>query len=268
MTIAVPKFLYDENTIRRILMVVLALVMTHLISYQKLPFSRDYQFPIIVFCIFVVYGIFICEVNTWNYRRLAARYGQSFDLKNIIKLIQTNLLACAIIFTVLTSAQMLVFQNTMNPFRFAGLLGVCLMISTIETGVFVLLAISRQKSRSPITLGKVAAGKSELTILRNDELLTFREEEVAYLIHQEGCVFLVDQQGHRFTTQFESLSEVEGRLSSQFFRANRQMLVSRTAVRSVKKDVNNKLKLKICHLNEPITVSRYRSKHLKDWYKS
>ncbi|MDH4058359.1 MAG: LytTR family transcriptional regulator DNA-binding domain-containing protein [Cyclobacteriaceae bacterium] len=268
MTIAVPKFLSDENAIRRMLMVVLALVMTHLISYQKLPFSQGYQFPIIAFSIFVVYGIFICEVNTWNYRRLAAHNHHAFNLKNISRLLHTNLLACAIIFTLLTFAQMLVFQNLMNPFRFVGLLSICLMISAIETGVFVVLGLSKQKSRNPITLNKVAAEKKELTILRNDELIAFKEEDVAYLINMDGCIFLIDQKGHRFTTQFESLSEVEPRLSSRFFRANRRMLVSRNAVRSVKKDVNNKLALEVSHLHEPLTVSRYKSKDLKDWYKS
>lgn len=249
-------------------MVLLALIMTHLISYQKLPFSSAYQFPIIPFSIFVIYGIFICEVNTWNYRKLACKYGISFDLKSIRRIVQTNLISCTLIFTVLTIGQMLIFQSVMNPFRFVGLLSVCLMISAIETGVFIFVEMARQKSRKPTTFNQVASAKKALTILRNDELLTFQEEEVAFLIHQNGCIFLVDKEGHQFTTQFESLNEIEPRLSNQFFRANRQTLISRTAVRSVKKDVNNKLKLSINHLSEPLIVSRYKSKELKDWFKN
>lgn len=264
----VSKIVAHENAIRRILMVLLAFLMTHIISYQKLPFTSSYQFPLIPFSIFVVYGILICETNTWNYRQLMGRYGNVFSIKNVRRIVQTNLLTCALIFTVLTVIQMWIFHFVMNPFRFAGLLAICLMISAIETGVFIVLELTRIKARKPLTLNRVATEKEALTILRNDELLTFEEDDVAYLIHQNGCIVLVNNQGIRFTTQFESLSEVEHRLSSQFFRANRQTLVSRKAVHSIKKDVNNKLTLQINHLKALLTVSRYKSKELKDWYKN
>jgi len=270
MTITLPsiaKIVAHDNTIRRTLMVILALVMTHLISYQQLPFSPAYQFPLIPFSIFVIYGIFICEVNTWNYKQYAVKHPATFNTKSIWGIVQRNLLACTLIFTVLSVAQMTIFQYVMNPFRFVGLLGVCLMISTIETGMFIVLEMVRQKSGRPITLNRIAAEKKELTIVRSNELKTFQENEVACLIQQDGCIFLFDQHGQRFTTQFESLSEVEQRLSSQFFRANRQTLVSRMAIRTIKKDVNHKLKLQVNHLNEPVMVSRYKSKELKDWYK-
>lgn len=248
-------------------MVMLAFIMTHLISYQKLPFSNTYQFPFIPFSIFIIYGIFICEVNSWNFKQLASRYRLRFDLKSIRRIVQANLIACTIIFTLLTVIQMLIFHYVMNPFRFVGLLSVCLMISMIETGVFIVLEFVRQKHKS-ITLNQVAAERNKLTIVQSNELMTFSEEEVAYLIHRNGCVFLVDQAGHRYITQFESLSEVEPRLSSRFFRVNRQTIVSKTAINSLKKDVNNKLKLQVNHLVESLTVSRYKSKSLKQWYKN
>ena len=265
---SISKIVTDEHTIRRALMVTLALVMTHLISYQHLPFSPAYQFPWMPFGIFVTYGIFICEVNTWNYKQYALKHSTPFHTKGVWEIVQRNLIACAVIFTILSVAQMTIFQYVMNPFRFAGLLGVCLMISTIETGVFIVLGITKQKSGKPVTLNRIAAEKGELTIVRNNELKTFHEKEVACLMQQNGCIFLYDQQGQRFTTQFESLSEVEQRLSAQFFRVNRQTLVSRMAVRCIKKDVNHKLKLQVDHLNEPVMVSRYKSKALKEWYKA
>lgn len=269
MTISLPSFsriFSTDNAIRRLLMIVLALVMTHLISYQKLPFSSNYHFPFIPFSIFVIYGIFICEVNSWNYRKLSTRYGHGSDFRNTKRIVQVNLLACTIIFIVLTFAQMVIFQYAMNPFRFAGLLGVCLMISLIETGVFVVMTLIREKNRA-VTFNRIASEKKELTILRNDELITFSEEQVAFMVHQDGCVFLIDKAGQRFTTQFESLGEVEVRLSDQFFRATRQTLVSRSAIYSLKKDVNGKIKLGVTHLSEPLTVSRYKSRELKEWYK-
>jgi hypothetical protein len=269
MTIRLPfisKLLSSEKTIRRGLMVTLAFVMTHLISYHQLPFTSEYQFPIIPFFIFVTYGIFICEINTWNYGRLSQKFGRQFSLGNSWRIVRTNLFACAIIFGVLTSIQMMVFQYVMNPFRFVGLLSVCLMISLIETGVFIVRGISKKKA--PITLRKLAAESAELTILRNNELLRFDEKDIYYLIHQNGCVFLVDSKGNKFTTQFEALSDAELKLSNQFFRANRQTLISKKSIESLQNETNNKLKIKLSYLNEPLMVSRYKSRELKEWVKS
>lgn len=256
----------DDNTIRRLLMVLLAFLMTHLITYQKLPFTADYKFPIIPFSIFIIYGILICETNTWNYKRFISKFGSRFDLKGILRIIRTNLIACTIIFIVLTAFQMAVFQFIMDPFRFVGLLSICLMISLIETGVFIVLTFS--KNKKPLTLNRVAAQTEGLTILRNDELLTFKEEEVEVLVNQNGCIFLYDSNGNRFTTQFESLNEVESKLSENFFRANRQTLISKSAIKSLQKDSNKKLKLELHQLDQSITVSRYKSRDLKNWFKS
>lgn len=263
----IHKVLFHENTIRRGLMILLAFIMTHLISYQKLPFSASYQFPIIPFSIFVIYGLFICETNTRNYRKLSARLGDNLDMPKVWQIIKTNLIACTIIFAVLSIIQMLVFQYVMNPFRFVGLLAVCMMISLIETGVFIIRGYHRQKNR-PLTLNRMATASSELRIVRNNELMAFPEENVAYLLHDNGCVFLIDQKGKRYTTQFESLSEAEQQVSSCFFRANRQTLISKSSIHTIRKDVNNKLKVFLEHSDKPITVSRYRSKELKRWYKS
>lgn len=270
MTITTPalsKIFASDNALRRSLMVTLALIMTHLISYQKLPFTENYRFPAIHFGIFVIYGIFICEINTRNYRKLAGEPGFQFDWKGIRRMMQINLVSCTLIFTVLTIGQMLIFQSVMNAFRFAGLLGVCLMISVLETGVFIVHTLLKQRTRKPVTLNRLASEKKELTILRNNELLTFREEDIAYLIHENGCIILVAQNGNRLTTQFDTLSEVESRLTAEFFRVTRQVLVSRKAIHSVKKDVNQKLKLQISYLKGSLTVSRYRCKDFKDWYK-
>lgn len=243
-------------------MVLLAFVMTHLITYQHLPFSPGYQFPLIPFSIFLIYGLFICETNTWNYRRLTKKSRLQFNASSVWLIVRTNLFFCTIIFTALSITQMLIFNYTMNPFRFVGLLSICLMISLIETGVFVFRGYSQKGS---LTLNKVAASSNELVIVRNDELRTVREEEIAYFLHQDGCIFLVDNEGNKIVTQYESLNEIAKKLSGEFFHANRQTIISKSAVRSIQKDVNNKLKVQLDHLPESISVSRYKSPELKHW---
>lgn len=264
MTIALPhqKIKLSDNTIRRSLMVLLAFIMTHLITYQRLPFSSDYRFPWIPFSIFLIYGLFICETNTWNYRRLSGKSKLNYDQHSVWLIVRTNLFYCTIIFSVLSIIQMAIFQYVMNPFRFVGLLGVCLMISLIETGVFILRGYSKKNT---LTLNKVAATSSRLSIVRNGELRTVDEKDIAYFIHQNGCVFMIDRDGNKLVTQYESLSELEEKLTMHFFRANRQTIISRSAIRSIQKDVNNKLKLQLEHLSEAISVSRYKSPELKTW---
>ncbi|MEP1034171.1 LytTR family DNA-binding domain-containing protein [Ekhidna sp.] len=267
MTIALPhqKIKLSDNTIRRSLMVVLAFVMTHLITYQRLPFSSEYRFPLIPFLIFLIYGLCICETNTWNYRRLSRKCKINYDLNSVWLIVRTNLFYCTIIFSILGILQMALFQYIMNPFRFVGLLSVCLMISLIETGVFILRGYAK---KSKLTLNKVAASRSHLSIVRNGVLRTIDENDVAYFLHQNGCVFMVDHGGNKIVTQYESLNELEEKLSVHFFRANRQTIVSRAAIRSIQKDVNNKLKLQLDHFSDAISVSRYKSPELKTWLSS
>lgn len=252
-------------------MAISALLLTHLISYPKTPFSADYKFPLLPFAIFLIYGIVICEINTWNYRRLKNQLNKaSSRLKQIIKIVRVNLLSCTLIFVLLTTAQMVIFQFVMDPFRFMGLLGICLMISLIETGVLIILKITDAPEKEVVTLKKVAE-KSEteaLMIVRNDELIKFSEKQVHFLIHREGCVFLVDENGQRFTTQFNALSEVEDKLSTNFFRANRQLIVSRQAIQALQKSTNHKLTVSVAHLSDDVTISRYKSHEFKKWLHS
>lgn len=268
MTIALhhQKIKISDNTVRRSLMVLLAFVMTHLITYQKLPFSPGYQFPIIPFSIFLIYGLFICETNTWNYRRLSQKSKLGYDLQSVLHIVRTNLLYCSLIFILLSIGQMVIFQYLMNPFRFVGLLGVCLMISLIETGVFILRGYG--KGSGTLTLNKLASTSRDFAIVRNGELRTIPEQEISCFLHQNGCVFLIDKVGTKLVTQYESLSEVEEKLSSRFFRANRQTIISQSAIRSLQKDVNNKLKVQLNHLQGYIMVSRYKSRELKTWFQS
>lgn len=248
-------------------MVVLAFLMTHLISYQRLPFTSDYSFPLVPFSIFVIYGLFICETNCWNYRRLQKKENwRKFELINIWMVIRTNLLACTVIFTLLTIVQMALFQFIMNPFRFVGLLGVCLMISLIETGVFIFYGMTN-KSNRPITLNRLArnSGVNQISVVRNNELLKFDESEIAYFKHKNNIIFLVTSDGKEVITQYDSLNEIESTLSNKFFRANRQTIISRDCVLSLQNDINNKVLVRIKNCENPIMVSRYKKRTIKDW---
>lgn len=267
MTISIPilkSVQISERTLRRTLMVLLAFIMTHLIAYQKLPFTAEYSFPWIPFSIFVIYGLFICEINSWNYRRLSPKMNGSIGRwRNTLKLVSVNLISCAIIFTILSVVQMLVFEYTMNPFRFIGLMSVCLMISAIETAVFIINGFDRKH----LTLNKIASSAQapdHLTIVRNQQMTKIPTEEIAHVRNQSGVIMLIKMDGQKSSTHFETLTEVEEKLED-FFRANRQTLISRQSVKAVKSDVNGKLKLELSDGSNEITISRYKSRAFKNW---
>ena len=141
------------------------------------------------------------------------------------------------------------------------------MISLIETGVLIILKIAGKSDNSPVTLNQLAgqSKSNELLIVRNDKLMKFDEQQVHYLLHKDGCIFLVDENGQRYTTQFNALTEVEEKLSKNFFRANRQIIVSREAICRLQKVSNHKLRISVEHLPEEVTISRYKNHAFKKW---
>lgn len=95
---------------------------------------------------------------------------------------------------------------------------------------------------------------------------------MAYWYSSEGLVILVLANGKKITTNFSSYSEFIGLLpENQFFQLNRQFVAHIQSILSIKDDVNRKLVVELkAPLSESkielVTVSRYRSQQLKEWF--
>lgn len=81
--------LYKTNTrlLRYTLLPVLALILTHLVSYKKLPFEEGYQFPMVTFGFVLLICSICCETNFVCYQVLKKRF---FGSLLMVQLLQDN----------------------------------------------------------------------------------------------------------------------------------------------------------------------------------
>lgn len=265
--------LASENFIRRSAMLLLAFFMLHLISYQKLPFTAGYQFPWITYLTFVAYGVVICEINYWNYRKLNIQYPYAANpALRVRKQIITNIGWCLLIFTVLTSLQAVLLNKSFTAATLAGYLSIYLLISAVETSIFIIKElIPLYRKGNPLTLKKLASSTNHdsayLRVLSGSKLVNIPFEKLSYVFSENGIVITVDINQQTLTTQFSSLSEVEQLLDDRFFRANRQYIISKGVVRSVKSGTNKKLNLELDSAQpKSIIISRYRNPQFKAWF--
>ncbi len=73
--------------------------------------------------------------------------------------------------------------------------------------------------------------------------------------------------GKDITTNF-NLKELEGLLSNDFFRINRQYIINKASIAVVKSAKNHTLAVQLKHrkLEIPFIVSRYRVPHFRKWF--
>lgn len=119
---------------------------------------------------------------------------------------------------------------------------------------------AQQASTTTTTL-KVYQGRN-LVQLTFDEIAFFRlKNQLIEVVTFEGTHFHLDQ----------SLSKLEDTIDPQtFYRINRQMLISRNAVRKVLREKNQKLSIELMSINstqETSSVSRYKAAHFLKWWR-
>lgn len=243
----------------------LALVLTHFISYGKMPFSTNYQFPLIAFGMVLLYGTVICETNRVVYKYQA----KSMSLTNgVLKFVRDQLLATLIsttaVFSVLYVTQLAIFQSNPSLQHYLGYLMVLLGISSLGTGAYLIFDIhawSRKKVKNGSGTYLIKAGSKELKI---------EGSQIAYFIWENGVGVLRTRGGDCITTNYSSLNEIERLLKSpDFFRVSRRFLVNHASVRSFKRDENGKLRVLIesGSQTQSIEVSRHKNKSFRKWFK-
>lgn len=107
--------------------------------------------------------------------------------------------------------------------------------------------------------------KTRLHVKKGDQILIVPTEKISYFFRDE-YVFLYTLKGQRFLID-RSLDQLAAVLDpQQFYRANRQFLVSIQAIQQIETHFNYKLKL---HLQPPapiqVLVAKDRAKAFKDW---
>lgn len=264
----------QEILLRYSFMLVLAVLIAHYISYQKLPFlDPDYAFPLRSFIIVTIFGVLICETNTFIYSWLNKK-------KPMQEKIGTRLLwqygltlgSTIIVFSILYFLiNILLFGGSFNFFGYSFYLGICLFISAFEATVYTAKELYKSY-RAERAIRRIKAQEQNGTFQFKVTTRTYnlRYAEIAFLHSSSGIVTLNDKQGKRYITNFTSFNEIPPLPTNQFFRINRQMIINKEIVKSFEttKDRKNKLYLRDEFKNgfEEIIISRYKFADFKRWY--
>lgn len=97
-----------------------------------------------------------------------------------------------------------------------------------------------------------------ILLIHCDDIACFSKEEVIYLVHKEG---------KKFITDFRSLDEIEELLDpKQFYRANRQYIISMQHLESMRSDESGKILVKLKLEHSPlIIVSKEKASTFRKW---
>ncbi|NAS11952.1 LytTR family DNA-binding domain-containing protein [Poritiphilus flavus] len=263
--------------IRYFSMISLAFFITHYLSYRKLPFSDGYEFPLQSFAIVLIFGLFICELNAFIYRRLKDSYLGSMSLRQIIlRQFALSAAGTAIMFSVLfIGINVLLIGRTFHPPSFFLYILMCIGIALFEDVLITAKDFYSMYQKSREKNFKHKGEVNKILVEHGEKTLEFEAGELAYLRSKNGVVTILDQNLKEYTTNFGSLSEIEEQLpSTEFFKINRQYYINRKVIKSIKKDNNRKLKVLLekpyqgNESSEGLNVSRYKSVLFKRWYLS
>lgn len=245
---------------------VLALLLTHLVAYKKLPFDPDYQFPMITFAMILLVCTLCCESNYICYEWLKKRFSNfSLEPKGIFRQLIISGVVTATVFGILIySINFFVFGVITPATRFLSALLIAELIILFETLYFITRDLYLNQTASSTSLSqiwKIECGKKTHLI---------EESDIAYFYSQAGIVYLITNDGKKILTQFSSLNEVKELYDlKHFFQINRQYLVKLHAIDTVMKEVNQKLKIQLTPSASEIPadamISRYRSVEFKKW---
>ena len=106
-----------------------------------------------------------------------------------------------------------------------------------------------------------------LVPVKGDKLLPVSVEVIQYFYISNGLVKAVDSEGKEFVFS-QSLDELAEQLNPHdFFRANRQFIVSRKAVSDISLWFNGRLAINLkVPVPEKIIISKAKASELKDWF--
>jgi DNA-binding LytR/AlgR family response regulator len=270
-----------EITFRIVATVLAAVVASHVVLYQRFPWQRDYHFPRASFFIVAAITTLVWQANlfVFKYLDLSLPFRQN-PFRRIITQVVLGGVATFIVFVFgYFSITEGLYGGNISITGFTTGLVICLTIATIINGIYLsgylLITIDVEKQAnetSASTPPNTVVLMPTLLIESVQQQFQIRSEEVAYFYSTNGIVLLKKSNNESITTRYTSLAEVEPKLETTlFFQLNRQFIVHRQAIRSVKNEANQKLLVEILpsltrdRSVEPVTVSRYRSASFKKW---
>lgn len=106
---------------------------------------------------------------------------------------------------------------------------------------------------------------SRLLVSLRDKIIPIKTEDIALFYIQHGQVSLIDFEQHKYIIS-QPLDDLEATVGPGFYRADRQHLVNRKAIRDVSQSLGRKLLLNlIVEYNEAVTIRKEKATEFLEW---
>ena len=110
-----------------------------------------------------------------------------------------------------------------------------------------------------------SAAISSILVYQKDQIIPVAVDQIAFFYLKRGVVYMTTFATDLYLVN-KSLDELDEQLGSSFFRANRQFLVSRKAVRGASSYLSRKLSVSMnVPTEEPVTISKEKITQFLDW---
>lgn len=104
-----------------------------------------------------------------------------------------------------------------------------------------------------------------ILIFRGDKIIPIEIEKIAILCIDNAIVYAFSFEGQKLSTNYK-LDDLEQKLSPQFFRANRQFLINRKAVKEASQSFHRKLEVHFhVPFSETVFVGKEKVSVFLDW---
>jgi DNA-binding LytR/AlgR family response regulator len=118
---------------------------------------------------------------------------------------------------------------------------------------------------SMMTSKKTLPAKERFLVHHGLGLIPVRTEDISYFC-KDQIIYLMATDGQKYVTDYNTLDEIEELTDpASFYRANRQTLVSKTAVASLQKHFTGKIEIKAKGHDMTIDISREKAQDFKNW---
>lgn len=158
-----------------------------------------------------------------------------------------------------------ILETSYLQFDYPVILLLILLLNTYYTGYYIVVRLKQANTMQPALLTAAENERKTFLVNRGAKNIPVPLEEIAYFFRERNN-YLRTLQGDDYIVS-QSLDEIETALSGlDFFRVNRQLLVSRNACKHYEALPYNKLEL----TTEPkyesqVVISQKRSRAFKDW---
>jgi two-component system LytT family response regulator len=149
-----------------------------------------------------------------------------------------------------------------------------IMLADVKKALDKLKAVSGNNSQSTDLSKLLAMIKPPaeykthfLVSQKGDKLVPLKTSEIAYISIETGIVRAIDYKGKAFVME-NTLDELATMLNpKEFFRANRQFIIARNAIKDIDLWFNSRLSVNlIVSTPEKILISKVRIPVFKDWF--